>query len=85
MKDESLINIESESGSRKQFEVMYTFKNKETEKTYIVYTDHTRDRDGLERVYANILDDDNKSLYPVETDEEWQLIEEILSSIDNKG
>ena len=49
----------------------------------MAYTDNTLDDEGNTKVYASIYnpDEENPVLLPIETDEEWKLIEGILSSL----
>ena len=64
--------------------VLFTFDSDETKKSYIVYTDNTKDNDGNIKVYASIYDPkcvDKMELLPIETDKEWKVIETILESI----
>ena len=57
-------------------DVLFTFDNNETNKSYIVYTDNSKDELGNIRVYANTFDSysDEGELGKVETDEEWTII-----------
>ena len=86
MKNKSSITLLDEQGTEHNFDVLFTFDSDETGKSYIVYTDHEKDKDGKEKVYASIYDPKgiDKSLYPLETEAEWNAIENILSSIENK-
>ena len=55
---------------------------------YIVYTDGTLDEDGLKNIYASRykkLDDGNIELFEIEDDKEWDMIDEVLRSIDGYG
>ena len=51
----------------------------------MAYTDNTLDEEGNTKVYASIFnpEEENPVLLPIETDEEWKLIEGILSSLSN--
>ena len=64
-------------------------KNTETGRSYIVYTDNKTDEDGNTTVYASIYDpaavefNENSglaalSLIPIEAEEEWNLVEQLL-------
>ena len=55
----------------------------ETGKNYIVYTDNTTDEEGNKKVYASTFDpkEENPVLGPIETDEEWKVIENILNKL----
>jgi uncharacterized protein YrzB (UPF0473 family) len=80
------ITLLNEKGEEKEYEVLFTFDSDETKKNYIVYTDHKKDPDGKEMVYASIYDESGKdnSLKPITSDKEWQVIENILNSIEQK-
>ena len=84
--DTYLIKPSNAAGEEKEFEPLYTFDSDETKKSYIVYTDHEKDKDGKEKVYASIYDSTGKdsNLYPIETEKEWNLIFNILESIQKK-
>ncbi len=91
MKEEPINNqvftIKDEKGVEKECEVLFTFDSPETQKSYIVYTDNEKEEDGSLKVYANIYikNGSNKTLYPIETEEEWNTIESILSKLEEKS
>lgn len=64
-------------------EILFTYHYDGNGKDYIAYTDNTLDKDGNTKVYASIYapDEPNPILEPIETDEEWELIENILEEI----
>ena len=82
----SKITLLDDNGVEHEFDVFFTFDSDETKKSYMVYTDHEKDKDGKEKVYASIYDPEgiDKNLYPIETEKEWKIIENILSSIEKK-
>lgn len=51
----------------------------------MAYTDNTTDEEGNTKVYASIFDpnEEDPILYPIETEEEWSLIESILETLAN--
>lgn len=57
------------------------------DKNYIIYTDNSKCDDGSTKLYAAsyILDDNNKILNNIETEEEWKMIEAILSYLTRKN
>lgn len=64
--------------------VLFTFDNADESRHYIVYTDNTQDQEGNVKVYASMYDppqEDQMELLPIETPEEWAVIEDILTSI----
>ena len=87
MKNEkNTLTIKNDEGKEIECEVLFTFDSEENGKSYIAYTDNTTDESGSTKVYASIYDPTgaDKTLQPIETDEEWQVIENILSSIQEK-
>ena len=73
-------------GVEKTYDVLFTFDNEETKKSYIIYTDNTLDSKGNVEVYASIYDpkDPHSKLEEIKTDKEWKIIETILSSIEEE-
>lgn len=86
---EVTFKVLNDEGEEVECEVLFTFENDETKNTYIVYTDNTVDNDGETKVYANVLliedeDDDgsaNAKLLPIETEAEYDIIENILERL----
>lgn len=62
---------------------LFTFESDETGKNYIVYTDNTMDEEGHKKVYASTFDPalENPVLGPIETEKEWNIIEDILNKL----
>ena len=81
-----VFEIVNDKGEKLQCEVLFTFDSDETNKSYIVYTDNTFDEDGNQKVYANTYDPEGKNseLKPITEEKEWQIIENILSSLQEK-
>lgn len=82
-KQDNTFTIINDNGEEVQCEVLFTYTNEETGVDYIAYTDYTIDEDGNTKVYASIFnpEEENPVLLPIETDEEWALIEGILESL----
>ncbi len=79
-------------GRQLECEALFLFESPETNKSYIVYTDHSLDEEGNTKVYASIYEpedlksDDNNEfaalpLKPIETEKEWKIIETILNEM----
>ena len=83
----SVFQIKGANGSPINCEILFTFASNETQKSYIVYTDNSVDELGQIRVYANIYDPNstNKQLMAIQTEEEWNTIEAILSKLEEKS
>lgn len=85
-KDEIMtFKVMNDDGIEVECEVLFTFESEETGKNYIVYTDNTLDEDDNTKVFASIYDPDEEEtvLQPIETDEEWAIIEKILDALQN--
>ena len=85
VKQDNTFTIVNDDGQEIKCEVLFTYEEKKTKKNYIAYTDNTLDDEGNTKVYASIFnpEEENPVLLPIETDEEWKLIEGILSSLSN--
>lgn len=72
-----------ENGNEKVYDVLFTFDSEETNKSYIVYTDNSKDATGNIQVFASTYDpnDPNSKLGSIETDKEWKVIETILETL----
>jgi len=81
-----VFTIVNDKGEEVECEILFTFDSDETKKSYIVYTDNTLDENGSTKVYASIYDPtgQNPALTPIETEKEWLVIENILSSVQEK-
>ena len=88
MNDEKkgIFTIVNDEGKEIECEILFTFDSDETKKSYIVYTDNTLDDEGSTKVYASVYDPtgQNPALMPIETEKEWLVIENILSSVQQK-
>ena len=80
------IIIKNDENEEIECDVLFTFDNNDTNKSYIVYTDNTKDDLGNIKVYANTYneEDEEGTLGNIETEEEWKLIEGILTSLSNE-
>ena len=75
-----------ENGNEVVYDVLFTFDNDETGKSYIAYTDNTRDEAGNIQVYASTYnpDDPQSKLEAIETEKEWKVIETILETLQDE-
>ena len=73
----------NEDGKEIVCDILFTFDSDETKKSYIVYTDNSRDAEGNVQVFASIYspNDEKLKLSPIETEQEWKIIETIITSI----
>ena len=56
--------------------ILFTFDNEVTKRQYVVFQDSDQDED---EVYASAYDEDGQ-LLPIETDEEWGMVEEVINT-----
>lgn len=90
MNEEMKFVIIDDNDNEIECEVLFTFDSLDTEKNYLVYTDHTTDENGNLSVYAATYDplDEDANLIPVESEEELELVssvyEEIMAEMENK-
>lgn len=74
--DENTIQVIDDNGNTINFQVLFTFDSDETGKKYVLYYDPNADEP---QVYSSIYDDEG-NLFPIETPEEWDMIEEVFNS-----
>lgn len=81
-----VFTIVNDKGEEIECEILFTFDSDETKKSYIVYTDNTVDETGSTKVYASVYDPTGQTsaLMPIESEKEWLVIENILSSVQQK-
>lgn len=69
-------------GTKKEYDVILTFKNDTNQKDYIVYTDNSLDENNKLRIYAAIYNPDTfETLGEPSTPEEWNEIYRLLDKV----
>ena len=83
MLDNGKIVIKNDKGEELVCDVLFTFDSDETGKSYIAYTDNTKDEKDNIKVYANTYDKtgEDLKLSQLTTDKEWKIIDNILDSV----
>ncbi|WP_373892889.1 DUF1292 domain-containing protein [Virgibacillus natechei] len=86
LEEKERIIIPDENGEEHLFEVLFTFDVDQTEHSYIALIPVERSEDEEVEVYAfryeeKTKDDDDLSLFPIESDEEWEMVEETLYAL----
>ena len=76
MLDSNSLYVKDENGNEKRMTILFTFDNEVTKKQYVVFKDPEQDED---EVYASAYDE-NGQLLPIETDEEWEMVEEVINT-----
>ena len=74
MLDSNSLYVTDELGNEKRMEILFTFEDEEHGKKYVVFADPDVES---EEVFASAYDDAG-NLLPVESDEEWAMIEEVI-------
>ena len=83
MEEKNTIKVTSSNGEEVVCDILFIFDSEETGKSYIVYTDNSKDENGKVRVFASIYNpNDPKSLLEdITTDKEWKVIDTILQTL----
>lgn len=81
--EKNTFKIVTDEGKEIECNVLFTFDSDETGKSYIVYTDNSKDESGNTQVFASIFkpEDENARMEPIESDKEWKVIETILETL----
>ncbi|CAM3973018.1 DUF1292 domain-containing protein [Alkalicoccus chagannorensis] len=84
--DDNKIVIPDEDGNEHLFEILFTFDVDSTEKSYMVLAPEGTNEDEEEEeveVHAFRYEESEGgdiSLFPIETEEEWDMVEELLNT-----
>ncbi|WP_067727325.1 DUF1292 domain-containing protein [Oceanobacillus damuensis] len=84
MEEKERIIIPDENGDEHLFEVLFTFDVDETEQSYIAVVPAEQAEEEEVEVYAfrfEEQDNEDFTLFPIESDEEWELVEEMLNTL----
>jgi len=79
MDNETMVVVD-EAGEETLYDIVLTFENQEFQKHYVIYKLPGEDND---EVFASSYNPDSKDggeLKPIESDPEWDMIEEVLNS-----
>ncbi len=89
---EKQITVVDEQGNEILCEVLFTFESEEFGKSYVLYypvSDDNEDEEDIEihaSSYSPSEDGEDGELQPIETEEEWDLVEEMLNTfLDEEG
>lgn len=86
LEEKERIIIPDENGEENLFEVLFTFDVDDTNQSYLAVVPVEQSEDDEVEVYAfryeeKEKDDNDLSLFPIETDEEWEMVEEMLETL----
>lgn len=84
--ESNTFKVINEEGREIICDILFTFDSDETKKSYIVYTDNTKDEEGNIQVFASIYHPgtDSTKLDPIETEQEWKIIDTILNTLQDE-
>ena len=87
MEEKMTFKVTNDEGQEVEYEVLFTFDSDETKKSYMVYTDDSKDENGNTKVYASIYvqGEEDTELLPIETEKEWKIIETILKELQEEA
>lgn len=77
------IVVLDDSGNEKEAEILSAFSIKKYNKDYILYTLNEVDENDMVKIYASeLIEKDNMySLGPIESDEEWAAVKQVMKDI----
>ncbi|SFJ29696.1 Uncharacterized protein YrzB, UPF0473 family [Halobacillus dabanensis] len=91
LEKEERIIIPDENGEEHLYEVLFTFDLSQTEETYVsvVPAEQNEDEDEEVEVFTfryeeKANDEDELAIYHIESDEEWELVDEKLRTLINE-
>jgi len=87
MEEKMTFKVIDEKGKEIECEGLFSFESEETGKSYLVYTDYSETDEGDTKVYAAIYYPDKKEgvLQPIETDAEFEIVQEMLEQVQSKN
>ena len=82
MEETQKITIQTEEGTEVEANVVTFLKDDKTGKEYVLYTIDENVEDDVE-VYVSVFEEkgDTYELSPIESDEEWKLIQEEIAAL----
>lgn len=76
MLDSNSLYVQDENGNEKKMTILFTFDSDETGAQYVVFQDPEA---GDGQVFASRYDDQGQ-LLPIESDAEWDMVEEVINT-----
>lgn len=76
--ESNIMYVRDENGQEQEMEILFTFDN--DDKKYVVFTKANSNDD---EVFASCYNDDGE-LLPIETEEEWNMVEEVIGAFSSE-
>lgn len=88
--DDQMITLIDEDGNEQLFKELFTFDSDDYGKSYIFIYPTDQENDESVDIQAYIVTDnqdgDGQDLVPIEDDQEWEMVEQVLNTfLDNDG
>ncbi len=80
MLESTSLFVKDEQGNEMEMEILFTFDDEERNKKYVVFKNPKEDD---EEVFASAYDDAG-NLLPIETQEEWDMVEEVIGAFQDE-
>ncbi len=74
------------NGEELSCDIITMFKDEINNINYVVYTDGSKDENGYKNIYASrykYLEENSIELLDIEDDKEWDMVDEVIRSIEN--
>lgn len=87
---ENNITVVDENGNEQLCEILFTFDSEKFNKSYVLYYPISDNEDEEIEIHASSFvpseNNEDGELSPIETDEEWDMVEEMLNTfLDEEG
>ncbi len=68
-------------------DILFRFQSKETQKHYMAFTDHSKDREGNPSIFYATYDPDAEdiSLAPIESEQEWTMVRDMMQELQEEA
>lgn len=76
MLESKIMYVQDEEGKEVEMEILFTFDNEELKKQYVLFKNNNDESD---EIFASCYDDEG-NLFPIESDSEWEMVEEVLGA-----
>lgn len=83
MNKDGILTIKNENGEKKNFHILVTFDIEQKNKSYVLYTDYSKNENGDLRVFVSIYNkyDEDDKLEEVVEEDELDVIDEYIEKL----
>ncbi len=84
MNDNDKLIIVNEKNEKKEFAILMTFDIKEKNKSFVIYTDYSVNRNGNTRIFASIYhpEDPNNKIEEIVEEDELKVVNEYVKKLE---